>query len=65
MRNWKKYYNDEYEIVKKALEEHLHRVPDKQDYGRTSLIKRLNSNIVDIYIDKELIKSELLIPEEL
>ncbi len=65
MRNWKKYYNDEFEIVKKTLKEHLHRVPDKQDYGRTSLIKRLNSNIVDIYIDKELIKSELLIPEEL
>lgn len=64
MRDWKKYYNKEQSIVKTTLKQQLNRIPDKQDYSRVNVTKRLNTNLIDIYLDGKFIKSELLIPEK-
>ena len=59
MRNWKKYYNDENKHVKTTLKRHLNRLPDVNDYNNCEIIKKLNSNLIDIYHQGELIHTFL------
>jgi hypothetical protein len=65
MKNWKKYYNQESELVKNVLQEQLHRNPEQKDYERINLVRKLNSNLVYIYLDDKLIDKQLLIADVL